>query len=144
MQLEFVRCKLVKDKTIRYKCSTPRDVTELAVEIAKRLIGDADREYCLVLSLGTDNTVLNASIVSIGSVSQAIVNPREVFKTAILSNASKIIFVHNHPSGDPTPSGIDYDTVDRLKKAGEILGIQLVDAVIIGDGYYSFLAHNEL
>lgn len=83
---------------------------------------------------------VNISVVSIGSVNSVIVHPREVFKVAMLSNASKIICFHNHPSGNLKCSKEDENITNRLKECGEILGIELVDHIIIGDNdtYFSF------
>jgi DNA repair protein RadC len=76
--------------------------------------------------------------VSVGSLNQSIVHPRELFKTALLSSAAAIILVHNHPSGDPTPSREDIEITRRLKEAGEILGVKLLDHIIVGSSYLSF------
>jgi DNA repair protein RadC len=79
------------------------------------------------------------NIVSIGSLTLSVVHPREVFKPAILLNACAIIAVHNHPSGDPTPSAEDRTLTTRLRDAGDLLGIRLLDHLILGDDYnYSF------
>jgi len=77
--------------------------------------------------------------VSEGSLNQSIVHPREVFAPAVRESAAAVIFVHNHPSGDPSPSREDREITRRLKEAGELLGIRVLDHVIVGDGsYYSF------
>jgi DNA repair protein RadC len=84
-------------------------------------------------------------IVSIGSLNQSIVHPRSVFMTACLSSAAAIICVHNHPTGDPTPSSEDITITRRLKEAGEIMGIKVLDHIIIGDGeYLSFVERGLL
>lgn len=75
-------------------------------------------------------------LISIGSLARSIVHPREVFKGAILNNSCNIILVHNHPSGDPTPSKDDVLITKRIMRAGEVLGIQVLDHVIIGHGKY--------
>jgi DNA repair protein RadC len=75
-------------------------------------------------------------LVSIGPLNQSIVHPREVFKTACLSNAAAIILIHQHPTGDPSPSQEDLSITRRLKEAGEIMGIKVLDHIIIGDGQY--------
>jgi len=79
------------------------------------------------------NQVLGFNVVSIGSLTAALVHAREVFKPAILGNAAAIILVHNHPSGDPEPSAEDQALTARLKQAGELLGIRVLDHVVIGD-----------
>jgi DNA repair protein RadC len=72
--------------------------------------------------------------VSVGSLNASIVHPRELFKEAVRMSAASIVVVHNHPSGDPTPSGADLQLTRRLAKAGEVLGIELLDHIVIGDG----------
>ncbi|MGM9532028.1 JAB domain-containing protein, partial [Intestinibacter sp.] len=89
--------------------------------------------------LDTKNQPTNISVVSVGSVNASIVHPREVFKTAILSNSSKIMLAHNHPSQILKPSAEDKLITKRIQDAGEILGIELLDHLILGDNkYFSF------
>ncbi len=91
--------------------------------------------------LDRKNQVIGFHTVSIGSLTASVVHPREVYKVAILSNAAAVIFGHNHPSGDPTPSAEDKALTSRLVEAGEILGMQVLDHVVIGDGtsrHFSF------
>jgi DNA repair protein RadC len=72
--------------------------------------------------------------VSVGSLNASIVHPRELFKDAVRASAASVVVVHNHPSGDPTPSGADIQLTRRLVKAGDVLGVDVLDHVIIGDG----------
>jgi DNA repair protein RadC len=89
--------------------------------------------------------VLSCEEVHRGTLDASLVHPREVYKAAILANAANIIVAHNHPSGDPTPSPQDYAVTERLVRAGEILGIPLLDSLVIGRGvYYSMRDHGEL
>ena len=97
---------------------------------------DEAKEYFIALHLDGKNTISCLEVVSIGSLNQSVVHPREVFKTALLSSAAGIILVHNHPSGDPKPSDADRTTTRRLAEAGMILGIKILDHIIIGDGSY--------
>ena len=93
--------------------------------------------YCFCCDI--KNNVKSIEMVSKGSLNTSIVHPREVLKAAILSNAASIILVHNHPSGDPEPSSEDFAITGRMKKACDILGINLLDHIIIGNNnYYSF------
>ena len=110
-----------------------------AYKLIKNFLIDSDREKFVVACLDTKNQPVNISVVSIGSVNSAIVHPREVFKVAMLSNASKIICFHNHPSGNLKCSKEDENITNRLKECGEILGIELVDNIIVGDNdtYFS-------
>lgn len=89
-------------------------------------------EVCYVLCLTTKLEVIGYHQVSRGSLNEASMHPREVYMAAVLSNAAGVLLVHNHPSGDPTPSGQDLEVTHRIKKAGELLGIELLDHVIIG------------
>ncbi len=84
----------------------------------------------------TKNKAIHSEIVSIGTLNASIVHPREVFRPAILHASNSVIVVHNHPSGDPTPSNDDIELTKRLAEAGKILGIELLDHVIVGNGSY--------
>lgn len=137
--VQIVSIKMVKEKNLEYgdtQISSPKD----CANIFKKFIGDYDREALVVLTLDTKNKINSITVASLGSVNSSIVHPREIFKTAILSNAASIIISHNHPSGDPTPSKEDISITTRLKECGKILGIEVLDHVIIGeyDKYLSF------
>ena len=98
-----------------------------------------EQECFIVLLLNTKNVIIEQQLVSIGIVNSSLVHPREVFKEAIRSNATSVILVHNHPSGDPEPSDEDHQITEIMKKAGKLLGIPVLDHVVIGDNrYYSF------
>ena len=103
-----------------------------------KFLQNETKEYFITLHLDAKNRICCIDEVSIGSLSQAVVHPREVFKTALLSSAAAIILLHNHPSGDPTPSREDIELTKRLKEAGEVIGIRVLDHIIIGDNYVSF------
>jgi DNA repair protein RadC len=105
--------------------STPEDVVALCGLQMRGL----DREHFWMLALN-----LRIVEVSVGSLNASIVHPRELFKEAVRLSAASVVVVHNHPSGDPTPSGADLQLTRRLVRAGEVLGIDLVDHVVIGDG----------
>jgi DNA repair protein RadC len=112
-----------------------------AARLLRQFLRQVDREHFVVLLVDRKNRLIGIHTVSVGSLTASVVHPREVFKAAILSNAAAILCGHNHPSGDPQPSGEDRSLTRRLVKAGEILGIEVLDHVIIGDGaadYYSF------
>lgn len=110
----------------------PNDVADLVMTDMRYL----DREHFRVLSLNTKNHVLSVETVSIGSLNNTVVHPREVFKSAIRNSAAAIILVHNHPSGDTEPSREDIQVTNRLKETGDLLGIQVFDHLIIGNGKY--------
>jgi DNA repair protein RadC len=96
-------------------------------------------EVFAVLLLSTKHQVIAYHEVSRGTLDTSLVHPREVFKAAILANASTVVLAHNHPSGNPTPSPEDHQITKRLARAGELLGIHVLDHVVVGDsGYVSF------
>jgi DNA repair protein RadC len=105
---------------------------EDAVKAAIPLIGDYQKEYFILLCLDTKNGIIKKEVVSMGSLNSNVVHPRETFKPAILASAAHILVLHNHPSGDPTPSREDIAITEKLRDSGEILGITLLDHVIIG------------
>lgn len=102
------------------------------------------KEMFLTLHLDGKNRIICMDLVSIGSLNQSIVHPREVFKTALLSNAAALILVHQHPTGDPSPSSEDISITRRLKEAGDLLGIKVLDHIIIGETYMSFVERGLL
>lgn len=128
--VNWVKLMLVRESG-RPECRlrSPDEVHEFFKEYYKH----HDREECIAILLDVKNQPLALHSVSIGSIDQAVCMPRDVFKAAILANAVSIIMVHNHPSGDPTPSKEDRLWSQRMAQAGEILGIPLLDVVIIGD-----------
>lgn len=113
-------------------------------------IGQQSREHFVVLCLNAKNTIVSYHIASIGTVSETIVHPREVFIAAIRAGANSIIVAHNHPSGDVLPSKEDKDVTKRIADAGKIIGIPLLDHIIIGDVnktgrfYYSMKEHGHI
>jgi len=109
---------------------------EDAIKSIKNQLKGKKKEHFMVLSLDTRNHLTNTRMISIGSLDSSIVHPREVFKEAISSTAASVIFVHNHPSGDPTPSEDDIKLTKRLIEAGEIIGIEVLDHIIVCDGDY--------
>jgi len=113
----------------------PQDVAALLMEEMRWL----DREYFKVLSTNTKNRLLAVDTVSIGHLSGSLVHPREVFKNPIKRSAAAVILAHNHPSGDPAPSQEDIEITKRLREAGQILGIDVLDHIIIGDHRYTSL-----
>lgn len=117
---------------------------ETIAEEAKRRIGNLDREHFVAFHLDARNRVRSFETVAIGSMVAAIVHPREVFKGAILANAAGIILAHNHPSGDTGPSPEDIAITKRLHEAGRILGIDVLDHIIVGDGTFSLQANGMM
>lgn len=124
-----------------------RPVIQTAVDVYQLLgfeMARLDREHFRTVLLNTKNRVIRVYTVSIGGLSQAPVHPREVFKDAIRHGASAMIVVHNHPSGDATPSAEDNIITDQLASAGKLVGIPLLDHIIIGDGQYVSLREKGL
>lgn len=111
----------------------PKDVYKFV-----KSMQDYDREFGKVLYLDNKNNIINIETASVGSLNAAVIHPREIFKGAILNNAASIIFVHNHPSGNPGPSREDIEVSKKLKDTGEVIGISVLDSLIVGrEKYYS-------
>ena len=119
---------------------TPDDV----VGVVRSKLRGKKKEHFLALLLDTRSQLIKVSEISIGSLDTSIVHPREVFKEAISASAASVIFAHNHPSGDPEASEDDIELTKRLAKAGEIVGIDVLDHVIIGDKKYLSLKREGL
>lgn len=114
---------------------SPRDVANLLMNEMRYL----KKEYFRTIQLNVKNQVLAVEDISVGSLNSSIVHPREVFKGPIRRSSAAIILVHNHPSGDPSPSREDIEVTRRLYEAGKLLGIDVLDHIIIGDGIYTSL-----
>lgn len=115
---------------VRPTITTPEDV----VSVCGPQLRGLDREHFWTLALNMKNRLIRVIEVSVGSLCASIVHPRELFKDAIRVSAASVIVVHNHPSGDPTPSRADIQLTKRLVKAGDVLGVEVLDHVVIGDG----------
>lgn len=117
------------------RVTSSREVAQLFT-----FLKDETKEYFYSVHLDTKNKIIAIDTVSIGSLNASIVHPREVFKAALLSSAAAVIFVHNHPSGDCTPSREDMELTSRLKAAGELLGIKVHDHIIVTERNYKSFA----
>jgi DNA repair protein RadC len=105
----------------------------------------ANREFFLSLHLNSKNQLIREVLVSVGSLNTSVVHPREVFSAAVRDSTAALIFLHNHPSGDPAPSREDRECTQRLARAGKILGIRVLDHIILGhDDYFSFADAGQL
>lgn len=129
-----------KPKEKRLNIKSPEEVASLFIEDMRYL----KKEYFKVLLLNTKNEIIMIENISVGSLNSSVVHPREVFCTAIKKSACSMIAVHNHPSGNPTPSQADIDITKRLVESGELLGIKVLDHLIIGDGIYVSLKEKML
>jgi DNA repair protein RadC len=135
--LEFARRRIRPEGL---KISFPADVLPLIMNYA-----DRKQEHLLCISINGANEVIATRVISVGLANKSQVHPREVFADAITDRASAVIIAHNHPSGPLTPSKEDIEVTNRLKSAGELLGIKLLDHIILNTkGHYSFLEHSEL
>ena len=124
---------LVRDKKIETDTKFINSSDD-ANKLLQSYLNGVDREHFVVILLNRKNGIIGINTVSVGDLSSSIVHPREVFKPAIVAGAASIIVAHNHPSGDPAPSRDDINVTKRLKEAGDILGINVLDHIIIGDG----------
>src|SRR5690554_73685 len=122
------------------RVSSPGDVAELVMPRLRFL----KQEHFLVIHLNTKNKILSEETISKGTLDSSLVHPREVFKTAVKNSSAALILVHNHPSGDPQPSNDDLNLTRRLKEAGEIMGIPILDHLIIGDNKFISLREEGL
>lgn len=111
---------------------SPKDVSDILME----KIRFYNQEHFIVLFLTTKNMVIEEKTLFIGSLNSSIVHPREIFREAVRRSAAAFICVHNHPSGDPTPSKEDIEVTRRLKECGDLIGVDFLDHIIIGDGKY--------
>lgn len=131
-RINIVSLKLVKESSILYKERVIRS-PEDGYWLIKHFLGELGREAFIVISLDTKNQPVSINICHVGSLNASIVHPREVMKSAILSNAASIMVGHNHPSGNSSPSKEDIEVTKRLVEAGKIVGIDLLDHIIVGD-----------
>ena len=135
MKCAEYKVTMVRECELEYKtnCRTPAIVKEFwHNEIEKSSWYDPDKEMCVAILLSSRNHIKGYNLISMGSLSSSIVEPREVFRPAIISAAAAIILCHNHPSGDSTPSAEDIRLTKKLIAAGKIIDIQVLDHVIIG------------
>lgn len=134
--IKSVFCREVVRENMPAYVGTDRFTTPQQVyELFRDLILET-KEHFLALHLDGKNRIVCFDRISVGSLNQSIVHPREVFKGAILSSAAALILVHNHPTGDPTPSAEDRAITKRLSEVGDLVGIRVLDHVIVGDGQY--------
>lgn len=142
-KLEQVAIRMVEQPPLYSK--EPMNNPDAAIRVMNEFLSQMDRELFCIVNLQADLTPINMNIVSVGSLKEALINPREIFKSAILSNAHSMMLIHNHPSGNLTPSTSDIQTTARMQELGELMGISLVDHIITGrDGnYYSFRDKGE-
>jgi DNA repair protein RadC len=130
--IELGRRIATKPRDDKIKCNNPDAIVALFMENMRYY----KKEIFKVLLINTKGEIIGTDEISVGDLSNTVIHPREVFLPAIKRSAAAVVFVHNHPSGDPTPSNDDIKTTNRLVEAGKIIGISVWDHIIIGDGKY--------
>lgn len=115
-----------------------------AVTVVQNLIENLDREMVITIQVATDGSVINASVCSVGTMTQALISPAEVLRTTLLSGAHGIVMIHNHPSGSCQPSKEDLQTAKKIATACDLIGVELIDFIVIGAyGYIHSVKQNE-
>jgi DNA repair protein RadC len=144
INIDIVKIQMVKDGSIEYgkkAISKPEELAELGLKFLK----NADREMFVLICLNAKNFVNCIHVVSIGTLDRVVISPREVMKAALLSNATSIAFVHNHPSGDAQPSPEDISLTNTLAKCADLFQIRILDHVIVADdGRYESLLEKKI
>lgn len=130
----FELAKRLADSHMEFQgvVNSPQDAAQMVL----RELSLEDKEHFMILMLNTKHRIIAKKVISIGHLHASLVHPREMFKEAIKRSSAAVILVHNHPSGDLTPSKDDLTTTERLKEVGEILGIEVLDHIIVGDNRY--------
>lgn len=137
--LQFVRTLMVRETVAGYEEAPLLGEPEDVVDLFKKHYGDdQDREFFIAFGVDMKQHLIRTWVVSIGSLNASIVHPRELYKAACKEGCASVIVLHNHPSGDPTPSGADIQLTERLIRAGNELGIELLDHIVIGTGTGKF------
>lgn len=137
--IPILKLSLVRDGKVCVSEAPQARSSNGILPLLRAHLDGVDREHFIVVLLSQKNRVIGIHTASVGSLTNAVVHPREVFKAAIVGNAAAIICAHNHPSGDPAPSQEDRALTARLVAAGKLLGIAVLDHIIIGDPtYFSF------
>ena len=133
-----------KKKTIHF----PKDIVEIMVRILNREDEiDRKKEHFWTVGLDSRNCIVYIELVSLGTLTASLVHPRETFRLAVMKGVASLMMIHNHPSGDSSPSGDDIDLTKRMVEAGKILGIEILDHIIITereDKFFSFKEHKML
>ncbi|SCZ77213.1 RadC family protein [Acidaminobacter hydrogenoformans] len=127
--------------SVKVKVAGPAEIAEIMIVEMRHLV----KEVFKVVLLDTKNQIISIEDISVGSLNASIVHPREVFQPAIRRSANAVVLIHNHPSGHPEPSTEDKRVTERLVEAGQLMGIQVLDHIVIGDlKYYSFKEHDMM
>ena len=147
INITLSRIKLVRESCHRYgniksrHIDGPEDAARIILEVLD--LENVAQEVFGELFLDVKNNLIGIMEISRGSLTASIAHPREIYKAALLANCANLIIFHNHPSGDPTPSREDIQITKQMKRAGEILGIPLLDHLVIGDGRYTSMKETD-
>ena len=141
--MNYSKSELLKQlyamETKTYSVKHPEDVVPVLLKYKNK-----QQEHFIVITLNGASAIIKTRVITKGLLNRALVHPREVFRPAIADNAMAIIIAHNHPSGNSSPSPEDKNITERLKQAGDVLGIQVLDHIIISkSGHYSFVAEGN-
>lgn len=142
--LKVVNVRLVKERTIY--SAAPVQSPSVAMEVIQGFMSDFDREAAGVLCIDSAGNVLNVHFCSVGALNYCIMDPKQILKAALLSNAASVLVFHNHPSGNVTPSREDVEQTKKLKEACKVMAVNFLDHMILGFNgtFYSFKEHNML
>ena len=137
MEIYKTSIKLVRETTTQYNNNSIKNVTDI-VKLIDNLedIKNNDVENAYIICLNNKNVPVNYSLIAKGTINKSMIDPKVIFKTILLSNANAFIMIHNHPSGDPTPSKQDYEITNILEKASKLLDIKFLDHIVIGNDNY--------
>lgn len=137
MKIYKTSIKLVRETTTQYNNTNIKNITDI-IKLVDNIedIKNNDVENVYIICLSNKNVPVNYSLIAKGTINASMIDPKTIFKTILLSNASAFIMVHNHPSGDPTPSKEDYKITNILKQASNLLDIKFLDHIVIGNDNY--------
>ncbi len=137
MRIYKTSIKLVRETTTQYNNNNIKNITDI-IKLVDNIedIKNNDVENAYIICLNNKNVPVNYSLIAKGTINASMIDPKTIFKTILLSNASAFIMIHNHPSGDPTPSKQDYEITNILEKASKLLDIKFLDHIVIGNDNY--------
>lgn len=137
MKIYKTSIKLVRETTTQYNNTNIKNITDV-VKLIDNIedIKNLDVENTFIICLDNKNMPVDYSLIAKGTINASMIDPKTIFKTILLSNASAFIMIHNHPSGDPTPSKQDYEITNILEKASKLLDIKFLDHIVIGNDNY--------
>lgn len=137
MEIYKTSIKLVRETTAQYNNNNIKNITDI-IKLIDNIedIKNNDVENAYIICLNNKNVPVNYSLIAKGTINASMIDPKTIFKTILLSNASAFIMIHNHPSGDPTPSKQDYEITNILEKASKLLDIKFLDHIVIGNDNY--------